>query len=182
MAGSPQSTLCEVGSWLRCSNGSSQASSNVPSQVSSPPTTPMDQKQDAWDLLYAAAGQVVKMRMNGQGLKSHCRGLLASPRKPFPAPVSTPVKPPSPNYYYDEALNHLQMQHNQVRLPATHLGLEKKRSSVCMEKSNLTFRALVFSVSAFEAAAAVKAASVCILGKTSESIPCYAGTAAAIAE
>lgn len=134
MAGSPQSTLCEVGSWLRCSNGSSQASSNVPSQVSSPPTTPMDQKQDAWDLLYAAAGQVVKMKMNDQGLNSHCRGLLGSPRKPSPAPVSTPVKPPSPSYYCDEALNHLQMQHNQFQLLKKQQQLLKQQTSASWGK------------------------------------------------
>lgn len=129
MAGSPQSTLCEVGCWSRCSNGSSQASSNGPSQVSSPPTTPMDQKQDALDLLYAAAGQVVKMKMNDQGLKSHCGGLLCMPRKPSPSSVSAPMKPPPGGCYSDEALNHLQMQYSQVRLIFGHLGVEQKTIS-----------------------------------------------------
>ncbi|KAK1322454.1 hypothetical protein QJS10_CPA03g01771 [Acorus calamus] len=59
MAGSPQSTLCAFGGWSR-------ESSNGPSQVSSPPS-PMESKQeDAWDLLYAAAGQMVRLSMNDE--------------------------------------------------------------------------------------------------------------------
>lgn len=75
----------------------------------------MDQKDDAWDLLYAAAGQVMRMKMNEQGMKSHGRGLLGPPRKPVPVPVSTPMRTPTASCYRDEAFAHLQMQHNQVR-------------------------------------------------------------------
>ncbi|XXG66357.1 hypothetical protein AAC387_Pa05g3856 [Persea americana] len=116
VAGSPQSTLCEVGSWSGCSNGSSRASSNGPSQVSSPPTTPMDQKDDAWDLLYAAAGQVMRMKMNEQGLKSHGQGLLGQPRKPVPVPVSSHMKTPNSGYYSDDAFTHFQLQHDQFQM------------------------------------------------------------------
>lgn len=55
-------------SWLSISNAaSSKGSSRVSSQVSSPPTTPVDpQQSDAWDLLYAAAGEVVRLKRNEQ--------------------------------------------------------------------------------------------------------------------
>ncbi|XP_077216613.1 uncharacterized protein LOC143851155 isoform X2 [Tasmannia lanceolata] len=85
LAGSPQSTLCT-------SLGSSRGSSNGPSLVSSPPTTPLEEKNDAWELLYAAAGQVVKMEMKDQGPRFHGRGLLGYPGKPTSPAI---VKPPS---------------------------------------------------------------------------------------
>ncbi|XP_057475919.1 uncharacterized protein LOC130763910 [Actinidia eriantha] len=70
---SPQSTLSAVGSW------SGNGSPNGPSQVPSPPATPLG-GNDAWDLIYAAAGQVARLKMNcGEGPPKG-RGLLASPR------------------------------------------------------------------------------------------------------
>lgn len=75
----------------------------------------MDQKDDAWDLLYAAAGQVMRMKMNEQGLKSHGQGLLGQPRKPVPVPVSSHMKTPNSGYYSDDAFTHFQLQHDQVR-------------------------------------------------------------------
>jgi hypothetical protein len=70
--GSPQSSWSGGSSsssghsWLSTSNAaSSKGSSRVSSQVSSPPTTPVDpQQSDAWDLLYAAAGEVVRLKRN----------------------------------------------------------------------------------------------------------------------
>jgi hypothetical protein len=69
--GSPQSSWSGGSSssghsWLSTSNAaSSKGSSQVSSQVSSPPTTPVDpQQSDAWDLLYAAAGEVVRLKRN----------------------------------------------------------------------------------------------------------------------
>ncbi|CAK9877947.1 unnamed protein product [Sphagnum jensenii] len=72
--GSPQSSWSSGSSssmghsWLSTSNAaSSKGSSRVSSQVSSPPTTPVDpQQSDAWDLLYAAAGEVVRLKRNEQ--------------------------------------------------------------------------------------------------------------------
>ncbi|CAA6655057.1 unnamed protein product [Spirodela intermedia] len=88
--GSPQSTLCAFGGM----NGSSRESSNGPSLVSSPPSSPLEQyKDDAWDLLYAAAGQVMRMRLNDECDQQHTgRGLLGQPvRKPSPPlPVCHP--------------------------------------------------------------------------------------------
>ncbi|XP_050386523.1 uncharacterized protein LOC126802857 [Argentina anserina] len=59
MSGSPQSTLSGIGSWS--GNGSPSAPS---SQVPSPPTTPFGSQNDTWDLIYAAAGQVARLKMN----------------------------------------------------------------------------------------------------------------------
>jgi hypothetical protein len=71
--GSPQSSWSSGSSssghsWLSTSNAaSSKGSSRVSSQVSSPPTTPVDPQQgDAWELLYAAAGEVVRLKRNEQ--------------------------------------------------------------------------------------------------------------------
>jgi len=46
------------------STASSKGSSQVSSRVSSPPTTPSQaqQQSDAWDLLYAAAGEVIRLK------------------------------------------------------------------------------------------------------------------------
>lgn len=118
MAGSPQSTLCEVGSWSRYSLGSSRGSSKGPSQVSSPPSTPMDHKDDAWDVLYAAAGQVVRMKLNDERLKFESRGLLGPPGKPVSGPVCT-----------KEALSQLQMQHNQFQLLKQQQLMKQHQSS-----------------------------------------------------
>jgi len=52
------------GSLLSGSRGSSKGSSRVSSQVSSPSSAPSSGYQDAWDTLYAAAGEVVRLKMN----------------------------------------------------------------------------------------------------------------------
>ncbi|KAF8395193.1 hypothetical protein HHK36_019135 [Tetracentron sinense] len=113
-AGSPQSTLSAVGSWSGCSTGSSRESPNGPSQVSSPLSTPMNGKEDPWDLLYAAAGQVVRMKMNNESPKYyHGRGILDPPRKP--SSVSAPVKNPNVGFYSNQAITHQQLQRNQFQ-------------------------------------------------------------------
>ncbi|GMN41389.1 hypothetical protein TIFTF001_010607 [Ficus carica] len=84
LAGSPQSTLSGIGSWSCRSTISSNGSPNGPSQVASPPSTPFGAKNDTWDLIYAAAGQVARLKMNGDEPKlshhhhhhHHGRGLL----------------------------------------------------------------------------------------------------------
>eukprot|EP00249_Psilotum_nudum_P005178 c18641_g2_i1 orf=709-1833(+) len=50
-------------SWSSCSTGSSNGSSLASSQVSSPSSTPMASQGDAWDLLYAAAGEMLRLKM-----------------------------------------------------------------------------------------------------------------------
>ncbi|KAF5453618.1 hypothetical protein F2P56_028511 [Juglans regia] len=88
MAGSPQSTLGGIGSWSGRSAVSSNGSSNGPSQVPSPPTTPFGTSNDALDVIYAAAGQVARLKMSGESTKNcyQSRGLLAPPKT---TPVST---------------------------------------------------------------------------------------------
>ncbi|XP_022976981.1 uncharacterized protein LOC111477184 [Cucurbita maxima] len=66
MASSPQSTLSGFGSWSAWSSVSSEGSPNGPSQAPSPPTTPFGGDEDTWDLIYAAAGQVARLKMNTQ--------------------------------------------------------------------------------------------------------------------
>ncbi|KAF9597935.1 hypothetical protein IFM89_022753 [Coptis chinensis] len=106
MAGSPESTLCGLGSWA----GSSRGSPNGPSMVSSPPSTPLNGGEDAWDLLYAAAGEVVRMRLNEEGSKFG-RGLLAVPQNPTPK-NSTANVVFYPNHS-NQALAQQQLQLNQ---------------------------------------------------------------------
>ncbi|KAF8397408.1 hypothetical protein HHK36_016324 [Tetracentron sinense] len=108
LSGSPQSTLCALGSW----SGSSRGSPNGPSQVSSPPSTPMNVKDDAWDLLYVAAGQVVRMKMNNdESMYNHGRGLLDPPRKPDP--ISAPLKDPNVGVFTNQVLTYQQLQNTQ---------------------------------------------------------------------
>ncbi|KAK3226265.1 hypothetical protein Dsin_006127 [Dipteronia sinensis] len=90
LSGSPQSTLCSIGSGCGCKQGSSRGSPNCQSLVSSPPGT--------WDLLYAAAGEVARMRMceDSYGGHRYSRGGLLGGGPPGPprkqSPVSVPVK------------------------------------------------------------------------------------------
>ncbi|XP_022138921.1 uncharacterized protein LOC111009981 [Momordica charantia] len=63
LAGSPQSTLSGFGSW-----SASDGSPSGPSQAPSPPTTPFGGENNTWDLIYAAAGQVARLKLNGEGL------------------------------------------------------------------------------------------------------------------
>lgn len=85
MAGSPQSTLC------------GHESPGGPSEVNSPPSSPLEQhKEDSWDLLYEAAGQVMRMRLsqaqNSYAQSFHSYGVSGQQRKPAPQPVSAPLK------------------------------------------------------------------------------------------
>ncbi|KAK8491078.1 hypothetical protein V6N13_122019 [Hibiscus sabdariffa] len=68
LASSPRSTLSELGYWSSSSNNSP----NGPSQVPSPPTTPFSAQNDTWNLIYAAAGQVARLKMSNF---SHGRAL-----------------------------------------------------------------------------------------------------------
>lgn len=89
LSGSPQSTLCGVlGAWCGCKQGSSRGSPNCPSQASSPP--PMNRPDVSLDLLYAAAGEVARIRMidDTAGLYHNKAGIWSlPPRKTSPVPV-----------------------------------------------------------------------------------------------
>ncbi|XP_011019197.1 PREDICTED: uncharacterized protein LOC105121999 isoform X2 [Populus euphratica] len=105
VSGSPQSTLCAVGSRCGCGQGSSRGSPSG----SSPPAT--------WDLLYAAAGEVERMKMNneeGCGFNNQSRGLLGPPIKP--SPVSVSMKNPSSDvslYHQQQPLSYQKLQASQ---------------------------------------------------------------------
>uniref|UniRef100_A0A803M3K5 Uncharacterized protein n=1 Tax=Chenopodium quinoa TaxID=63459 RepID=A0A803M3K5_CHEQI len=87
---SPQSTLTGFGPWSNRSGFSSNGSPNGPSpRVPSPPVTPPPKNDAAWELLYEAAGQVARLKMNAiaaQVNQQHHsnnqqnRGLLVAPR------------------------------------------------------------------------------------------------------
>uniref|UniRef100_A0A5B7A8E9 Uncharacterized protein n=1 Tax=Davidia involucrata TaxID=16924 RepID=A0A5B7A8E9_DAVIN len=115
LSGSPQSTLCPVLGGCGCKPGSSRGSPNAPSQMSSPPPAALMGRNEAdWDLLYAAAGEVAKMRLIEEGSTGyyHNRGLLGLPRKP--SPVAVPLKNlnPTPNagLHCNQSLSYQQLQ------------------------------------------------------------------------
>ncbi|KAH9672629.1 TIP41-like protein [Citrus sinensis] len=121
VSGSPQSTLCTVGRGCGCRQGSSRGSPGCQSQVSSPPET--------WDLLYAAAGEVARMRMNEEsyGYHQHNGGLLCPPRKP--SAISVPLKNHHPNHF-DSAGGIYSRQHQLLshqRLQATQFQQLKQQ-------------------------------------------------------
>ncbi|KAM4093884.1 hypothetical protein ACB094_06G153000 [Castanea mollissima] len=107
MAGSPQSTLSGIGSWSGRSGVSSNGSPNGPSQFPSPPTTPFGAQNDTWDLIYAAAGQVARLKVSGESQKYNpqSRGLLSYPST---IPTATSAAPKSCNFglYPNQPLAH----------------------------------------------------------------------------
>ncbi|MCD7453827.1 hypothetical protein HAX54_022287 [Datura stramonium] len=104
-SGSPQSTLTQIGSGSCRSSGSSNGSPNGPSQVSSPPTTPFGVQNDAWNLIYEAAGQVARLRMHGWlGLTRNNQGI--PPRSVHPVHPSASMKSPNScftNTHFEQA-------------------------------------------------------------------------------
>ncbi|KAJ1286230.1 hypothetical protein BS78_03G337300 [Paspalum vaginatum] len=91
MAGSPQSTLCGLAA------SGEDSPNGVASQVSSPPSSPLEQQPaDPWDLLYEAAGQVARLRTStipvpGNGAAGHAAVPPAKkPAAPAPAPAPAP--------------------------------------------------------------------------------------------
>lgn len=68
VAGSPQSTLSGIGSWSGRSKGSGDGSPNGNSRVPSPVTAPF---VDPWEAIYAAAGQVARLKMNNSVGPTH---------------------------------------------------------------------------------------------------------------
>lgn len=93
LSGSPQSTLCDLGSGSGCSQVSSRGSPKSNCKVPSPPAT--------CDLLHAAAGEVARMRMNeSRGVISQNRGT---------SQVSVPVKNSSTGTGFYQQLQAMQV-------------------------------------------------------------------------
>ena len=90
----------------------------------SPPTTPFGAKNDSWDLIYAAAGQVARLKMtNNEGLKYNkstnyqSSALLAPTRTQNPGLTS--VKSQHAGFYpshSSSSFGHKTSQLNQVRI------------------------------------------------------------------
>ncbi|KAA8534148.1 hypothetical protein F0562_031659 [Nyssa sinensis] len=129
LSGSPQSTLSVVGSWSGRSAVSSNGSPNGPSQVSSPPTTPLSPKNDAWDLIYAAAGEVSRLKMNGVGPPNG--RLLGPPRSIIPVHPSPAVKNPNNVFYSNQSLFHNISETSHFQHVRRDQILKPQCSSVC---------------------------------------------------
>lgn len=137
MATSPQSPLCGIGSWSGKSSGSSRGSPNDgPSLVSSPPSTPsLNCKDDAWDLLYAAAGQVVRMKLNDEVPSyGNNRGLLGVPQKSVVNNAGCYSNPPltqqqlQANHFY-QLKQQQQQQQQQLQQCSSAWGRQVRPSS-----------------------------------------------------
>ncbi|XP_065869724.1 uncharacterized protein [Euphorbia lathyris] len=128
MAGSPESTLSGIGSWSVSSNGS-------PNGVLSPPTTPFGVKNDTWDLIYAAAGQVARLKMNSElGNKfdnmNQGRGVFSQEAELKNQNIgffSNQNSFPHMNQYHSEARN------GQVLKPRCSSPWEKQQAKVCWQ-------------------------------------------------
>ncbi|GLT89115.1 hypothetical protein SLE2022_071130 [Rubroshorea leprosula] len=109
MASSPQSTLSGIGSWSVSSNGSP----NGPSQAPSPPTTPFGAQNDAWDLIYEAAGQVARLKVSGEAPKCNHNGHhgRALPRTQNQSLAKNPIS----GLYSNPSLAHNPFQANQFQ-------------------------------------------------------------------
>nr|BAJ96328.1 predicted protein [Hordeum vulgare subsp. vulgare] len=100
MSGSPQSTLCV----LQASGEDSPTGGA--SQVSSPPSSPLEQQPaDPWDLLHEAAGQVARLRVDSipvpvvNPAPIHGAAVAPPARNPSPPPLLPSTKPVGPYQY-----------------------------------------------------------------------------------
>ncbi|KAI4306773.1 hypothetical protein L6164_030021 [Bauhinia variegata] len=115
VARSPQSTPSGTGSWSGRSAVSGDGSPNGHSQIPSPPTTPFSAKNNAWDVIYAAAGEVARLKIYGEVSKYDFPNReLLGPRRA--ATLVTAAKTHSSVLYSNQSLNQpSQIQHQQLR-------------------------------------------------------------------
>lgn len=108
VSGSPQSTLSGIGSWSGRSGGSSEGSPNGSTRVPSPTTTPFPAGNDAWEVLYEAAGQVARLKMNNDASKFgfQNRGVLGG----HPPPIAAENR--APNFFPNQNLSHVSQHLN----------------------------------------------------------------------
>ncbi|KAL5973500.1 hypothetical protein ACLOJK_030151 [Asimina triloba] len=106
LARSPQSTLCAVGCWSGRGLGPCRGGSNAPTQLQSPPAKPLDQRDDSWDFLYAAATHATNMKVMEEGPKFRSHGVVAVPRKQ----PARPVKSSSVCFHPAQAVTQQQLQ------------------------------------------------------------------------
>lgn len=110
VSGSPQSTLSGIGSWSGRSGGSSEGSPNGSTRVPSPTTTPFPAGNDAWEVLYEAAGQVARLKMNNEASKFDFqnRGVLGG----LPAPIAAENR--APTFFPNQNLSHVSHHLNRL--------------------------------------------------------------------
>ncbi|KAK7305818.1 hypothetical protein VNO77_43730 [Canavalia gladiata] len=82
LAGSPQSTLSGIGSWSGRSGMSGDGSPNGYSRVPSPSTTPFGENNDPWEVIYAAAGEVARLKINNHALQFNIQDNRGVPGHP----------------------------------------------------------------------------------------------------
>ncbi|KAJ3680764.1 hypothetical protein LUZ60_015253 [Juncus effusus] len=101
MAGSPQSTLCANG-FLSASGGESP---NGPAQVSSPP--PSNEKEnrekETLDMLFEAAGQVMRLKLNEEER-------IKPQNIPIPSPKPSPLPHANNGFFPNQSISHKQIQ------------------------------------------------------------------------
>ncbi|GMJ03159.1 hypothetical protein like AT3G54000 [Hibiscus trionum] len=117
LSSSPQSTLCPLRNGCGCMHGTSRGSPTFPSRVPSPPGTS--------DLLYAAAGEVARMRMSEElygGFNN--RALLRSPAAKFSQNVDVSGFCPPP-----QSLSHLKLQAAQFQILKQQQQLMKQQNA-----------------------------------------------------
>ncbi|KAK8593246.1 hypothetical protein V6N12_045330 [Hibiscus sabdariffa] len=128
LTSSPQSTLSGLGSWSASSNGSP----NGPSQVPSPTPIPFDAKNDTWDLISAAAGQVARLKMHNEVPK-------------FSNPNHGRVLPKTQNYSLmnnlsSELYSNQNLSYNLAQSNQTH-GRQMKASNWRVQQQQIQCRA-----------------------------------------
>lgn len=135
LARSPQSTLSGIGSW----SGSSAVSGDRSPTIGfpSPPTTPFPAKNDlAWDVIYAAAGQVARLKMNSEMSKYDFQNsaFLGAPR-------ATISKNHASSLYSNE--NFIQVQSQQARQQhcASVWGRQAKADWLAQQQQKIQNRA-----------------------------------------
>ncbi|CAL1378943.1 unnamed protein product [Linum trigynum] len=129
LSGSPQSTLCGVGNGCGC-----KLSLNRPVKVS---------------LLYAAAGEVAKMKINGGGgasggcdvaFNDQSRGLLGGPPATPQLPVTVPVKTSNTNadvgFYPHQSLSYQQLQASQFQQLRQQQMMKQYKSAIWAAPQN----------------------------------------------
>ncbi|XP_028779732.1 uncharacterized protein LOC114752227 isoform X2 [Neltuma alba] len=136
LARSPQSTLSGIGSWSGSSAVSGDRSPSIGSQVPSPPTTPFPAKNDlAWDVIYAAAGQVARLKMNSEVSKYDFQNgaFLGAPRPAIP-------KTQAPSIYSNQSF--LQAQQASQQQCTSVWGRQAKADWLAQQQQKMQNRAV----------------------------------------
>ncbi|KAI9080694.1 hypothetical protein K1719_037360 [Acacia pycnantha] len=139
LARSPQSTLSGIRSWSGSSAVSGDRSPSIGSQVPSPTTTPFPSKNDlAWDVIYAAAGQVARLRMNSEMSKYDFQNgaFLGAPRPDIPKTQAPP------SIYSNQSFLQFQAQQARQQQCASVWGRQVKSDWLVQQQHKMQNRAV----------------------------------------